>query len=259
MCAIIKKIPFWRYYDMTPQIVRFNIQLTKACNQRCISCSSYEIERSGEIGTDLFKKAIKEAASLFPLKNIAFTGGEPTLYRDFTELAGYAKKFSPNVSVTTNGAYCVSDEQIQRLLDSGCNRFSFSYHGIGAHDEFTRTNGAEKRLRHAVEYIARKRSQMPDLFLKIGTLFDGTNIDGVEKVVNYANGLNIPVYIEILDTNLPVFNASKMAKEKNTCTSIQLSESIKKFSDWIKSGKNILLDEFSLKFIEKWFTPPGGG
>ena len=95
------------------EIVRLNIQLTK-----------------------------KEACTLYSIKNIAFTGGEPTLHKDILELADYARKYSPKVSVTTNGYYCSTKERTNALVDAGVNRFSFSYHGVGKQDEFCGVQGS---------------------------------------------------------------------------------------------------------------------
>lgn len=163
---------------MLDNIVRLNIQLTKKCNQRCISCNSYEMDCSDELPLNGFKKAISEAAALFPIKNIAFTGGEPTLYPNLLEISSYASQFSDNVSITTNGYYCTSKEKVKELIKAGINRFSFSYHGIGIHDKFTRVDGCEKRLRQAIDWLIEERCIHKNLYVKIGTLFTGENWGG---------------------------------------------------------------------------------
>lgn len=153
------------------EIVRLNIQLTKRCNQRCKSCNSYQIDDTvSELSIEEIEKFINEACSIFPIKNIAFTGGEPTLYKDILSVAKIASKKSPFVSITTNGIYCTSKERVNELLDSGINRFSFSYHGIGIHDEFCGVNGSEERIRRAIDWLVKERERGKDVYIKIGSL-----------------------------------------------------------------------------------------
>ncbi len=193
-----------------PNIVRLNIQLTKKCNQRCKSYNSYKLKTDDEISLDDFKSVINQVTNLFDIKNIAFTGGEPTTYPHILEIARHAKSKSKNVSITTNGFYFTSKSRVKDLIDSGINRFSFSYHGVGIHDEFTGTSGAEKRLRQAVDWVLSYKDDYP-IYVKVGTLFTGDNINEVEKVLNYAQSKNVDLYIEIFDDQIPVFKNSHLS------------------------------------------------
>ena len=87
-------------------LVRLNIQLTKKCNQRCRSCNSYLMKTDYEMSTSDVTKAIKEISNHFAIKNIAFTGGEPTLRKDILQIAETAKKLgipAQNIFITHNG------------------------------------------------------------------------------------------------------------------------------------------------------------
>ena len=246
------------------EIVRLNIQLTKKCNQRCKSCNSYELDCSDEMSTDEIKRAIKEACTLYSIKNIAFTGGEPTLHKDILELADYARKYSPKVSVTTNGYYCSTKERTNALVDAGVNRFSFSYHGVGKQDEFCGVQGSEMRIRRAIDWLLKRKEQSPELYIKVGTLFDGRNIDDIEKVMMFTEEKALDLYIELLDIELPFLQKAKnisyiydTEKEKKI-----LENAISKISKWKKEGKRLLLDDTGIRFIERYFEQKlseGGG
>ena len=134
-------------------MVRLNIQLTKKCNQRCKSCNSYTFSTEDEMSTDVIITAIKDICQHFSINNVAFTGGEPTVHKDILKIAETAKKYSPNVSITSNGFYCTKKERVRELIHSGINRFSFSYHGVGMQDTFTGVQGSEARIRKAIEWV----------------------------------------------------------------------------------------------------------
>lgn len=156
------------------KISRLNIQLTKKCNQRCQSCNSYEIkELADELSVSEIETSINAICKKFPINNIAFTGGEPTLYTNILEIARIAKRYSPNVSITTNGYYCTTRERVAELLESGINRFSFSYHGIGTQDQFSGCIGSEARIRKAINWLIDEREKDKNIYIKIGSLFGG--------------------------------------------------------------------------------------
>lgn len=143
---------------MVPEIVRLNIQLTKKCNQRCRSCNSYELDCLDELRLDEFKRVIREATEIFTIRNIAFTGGEPTLFPGFCEITSFARQYSPFVSVTTR-YYCSTKQRTQEFVRGRVNRFSFSHHGVGTHDEFTRIKGCEERLVKAIDWLNEEKEK----------------------------------------------------------------------------------------------------
>ena len=234
-------------------IVRLNIQLTKKCNQRCKSCNSYKMDSTNELSADEIKRIIKEVCSLYDIKNIAFTGGEPTIHKDILDVAKYAKKYSPNVSITTNGYYFKSEEKALELIDAGINRYSFSYHGIGVQDSFSRINGAEERIRKAIQWLTSMRKEK-DIYLKVGMLFNGSNISEVEKMLDYVEDNDMDLYIEIVDYFSPIFAKSESAIEtENAIKKDELCNAIEKIRGWIRNGRRINIDERALDFIYRYY------
>jgi radical SAM protein with 4Fe4S-binding SPASM domain len=79
-----------------------NLELTYRCNLNCIHCYVVDKKTDKELSTieviNILDKIV-EAGCLW----IRFTGGEPLLREDFTEIYGYAKKKGMIVTVLTNG------------------------------------------------------------------------------------------------------------------------------------------------------------
>lgn len=52
---------------MLPEIsvVRLNVQLTKKCNQRCVSCNSYELPSDDELSLDEFESSSSRVSIAF--------------------------------------------------------------------------------------------------------------------------------------------------------------------------------------------------
>ena len=78
----------------------FDLKVGFTCNNNCIHCVIAEKKETKDLSTQEIKKIIDTV----PVETIiGFTGGEPTIRRDFIELATYAKDKGHNVALQTNG------------------------------------------------------------------------------------------------------------------------------------------------------------
>lgn len=161
------------------KICRLNIQLTKSCNQRCRMCNSYKLDNKNEMKKNEVFKVIEQVCNMYDIKNIACTGGEPTLRKDILEIIKYAKLFSQRVSLTTNGSYIKSEKDLDALIDNGINNFTFSYHGIGTHSEFTGIKDSEHNIRQALDMVS-KVSAKKQVEVKIGMLLTNQTINQMD-------------------------------------------------------------------------------
>ncbi len=88
-----------------PLLTRFDIELTERCNNRCIHCCINLAEDDEaarrESSTVQLKSILADAAELGALM-VRFTGGEPLLRDDFTELYLFARKLGLKVTIFTN-------------------------------------------------------------------------------------------------------------------------------------------------------------
>lgn len=106
------------------------------CNCKCLMCSTgLQIERSinsnDYCAFKPFKEVIKDIdkAKKMKAKGFAFSGGEPTLRKDLSELVAYAKSAGfPHIEVQSNGRMYFYKEYCQKLIDAGVNNFVISFH-----------------------------------------------------------------------------------------------------------------------------------
>ncbi|WFN33519.1 radical SAM protein [Methanogenium sp. S4BF] len=93
--------------DKIPLLGRLDMELTERCNNNCIHCCINLPEddkdaRRRELSTDEIKGILTEAAVLGAM-SVRFTGGEPLIRDDFTELYLFARKLGMKVMLFTNG------------------------------------------------------------------------------------------------------------------------------------------------------------
>lgn len=80
--------------------VNFYIR-TKYCNSKCKFCTY--ADDASKYNEEKYIKVLNEVASKIPIRKIAISGGEPTLYWDnFKNIATIAKKISPESELSMN-------------------------------------------------------------------------------------------------------------------------------------------------------------
>ncbi|MBR9676977.1 radical SAM protein [Candidatus Woesearchaeota archaeon] len=125
------------------------------CNQNCLFCSVEYQKRKMQRSTFDIKKDVLEAKKE-GIKNIGFSGGEPTLRKDIFELSRFAKKEGFKlIRLQTNGILLAYDNYCNKLVDSGINYFKISIHSHipEIHDYLTQTKGSFKQTNKAIQNL----------------------------------------------------------------------------------------------------------
>src|SRR5271157_3938356 len=103
--------PLWQ--NRSPLLSSLDLELTERCNNDCIHCCINLPEddvraRSRELSTSGIIAILKEAAALGAL-SVCFTGGEPLLRDDFTDLYLSARRLGLKVMLLTNARLITPD------------------------------------------------------------------------------------------------------------------------------------------------------
>ncbi|MCX8177394.1 MAG: radical SAM protein [Candidatus Bathyarchaeota archaeon] len=164
--------------------------LTYKCNLRCKHC--YEnAGNSGkfELSTGEAKQAIDILADIahVGLPALSFSGGEPLARKDLFELAAYAKKKIPYISVASNGTLITRDNA-KKLKDAGVDYVEISIDGASSqtHDEFRGIVGAFEK---AIEGV--KNCVEEGIDTCIATVLHRDNLKETEKILQLAKDLNV--------------------------------------------------------------------
>jgi len=151
----------WR--DKRPLLGQLDIELTERCNNACLHCLINRPEndvaaRSRETDTAFVKDLLRQAAGLGCLM-VRFTGGEPLLREDFTELYLCARRLGMRVILFTN-ARLITDELADLLARVPPGRWvEVSVYGMKAesYDASAGAKGSYAEFRRGVDrLLARK-------------------------------------------------------------------------------------------------------
>jgi molybdenum cofactor biosynthesis enzyme MoaA len=128
----LKEIGFYTLEDSRAKNVsirtplwRCELLLTTRCNFKCPYCRGVKPEFRGDLSYGEAAQIVKLWAN-HGLKNIRFSGGEPTLWPRLADLVKYARDCGiERVAISTNGS--ASFSKYVELLEAGVNDFSISF------------------------------------------------------------------------------------------------------------------------------------
>ncbi len=165
--------------DKKPVVV-WNI--TKRCNLSCRHCYSASTNQDypGELSTEEGKKLIEDLAK-FGSPVILFSGGEPLLRSDLSDLARLAADLGMRAVISTNGT------MLSKKIVAQFKKVGLSYVGISL-DGMPRTNDQFRGVKGAFAAAWRGLRSCQDAGIKVGLRF----------TINRRNFRDIPKIFEFL-------------------------------------------------------------
>ena len=122
-------------------VTRVELELTEACNQRCLFCYNSCQPATCDHPETLFESLAE--AGVFEL---ILTGGEPSLHPRFFDVLRYATTLFPRVMVQSNGVNFADPVFFAQLSSYPIFCLNFSLHGPEAiHDKITGTSGGFRK------------------------------------------------------------------------------------------------------------------
>ena len=169
--------------DWLPHVVAWN--LTRRCNLECAHCyisAGPEETAADELTTGECFRIAAEILEVNPAPMFIFSGGEPMLRQDLTELAAYAASRGATVVVGTNGTL-LTDRAVAALKAAGVSGIAVSVDSLDPqhHDNFRHGQGAFEATAAA---LSRLRAQRLDFIVQ--TTVHRGNRQELERLVEWA-------------------------------------------------------------------------
>ena len=133
-----------KYHKPPFKLREFKIELTHRCNLNCLHCSSdASSSNTLEMGKIDCMRILNEAITM-GVNQIAFSGGEPLLWRGLEEAIVIANDAGLKISVYTSGNVENFSDKLKRLSEFGLKKCVFSIFGKSAslHESVTRVSGS---------------------------------------------------------------------------------------------------------------------
>lgn len=161
---------------------RCELILTNACNFNCLYCRGLVKGLRNAMPLEQAKYII-ELWSNDGLKNIRFTGGEPTLYKGLSDLIKYAKKSGiKRIALSTNGS--ADFDYYKYLYECGVNDFSISLDACCASTGDKMSGGIDGSWDKVTSNII-KISELT--YVTVGIVIDENNLSECLRTIKLAS------------------------------------------------------------------------
>ncbi|MFI5360696.1 MAG: radical SAM protein [Elusimicrobiota bacterium] len=150
-----------------------------SCNSNCVFCHSLPLRRYPDLSTEELERRI-ESARRAGADAIIFSGGEPTLRRDFVSLVRFSRSRGLKTGLITNGRRFVYPSFGEELSALGLVFAYVSFHSARAatHDSTTRTRSFPQTL------AALRNLSKLKLELVVNTIVTSRNVSDLPAVVD---------------------------------------------------------------------------
>lgn len=173
----------------TSPMWRCEMLLTPRCNFKCPYCrgpSSISEDCSKDISfekaSECLKYWIKDG-----LRNIRFSGGEPTLYKRLPELVKLCKEGGvKRIAVSSNGS--ASMKLYEELVEAGVNDFSISLDSCCASFGNSMTGVEGNKWEKVVDNIPRIAKLT---YVTVGVVLTEDNVHQTKDIIEFAHGLGV--------------------------------------------------------------------
>lgn len=178
-----------RTASATSIMQRCEILVTGKCNFNCPYC------RGIRYGHGYLTEHVPLQTILKPIrvwtyegvKNIRFSGGEPTLYPDLVHLATVAKVYGvERVAISTNGS--ASQDAYAKLIDAGVDDFSVSLDACCAMDAVAMNGSTDftfDKLCENIRFLAER------VYTTVGVVVTADTISALPKTIALADSLGV--------------------------------------------------------------------
>lgn len=163
--------------------------LTYSCNLKCKHCYENAGHYRPELTMDQAFVTIEDLSKIanVGLPALSFSGGEPLTRRDFFEVAAYAKKKIPYISLATNGTLLTTDN-VKNLKDVGIDYIEISLDGATkeVHENFRRVAGCFEKTINGIHNCVEE-----NLDVCIAVTAQKENLNEISKIIKMAQELGV--------------------------------------------------------------------
>lgn len=208
------------------KLKEIKIEVTHDCMLHCIHCSSMANEITGRsINWESCQKIIDEAFVL-GVRNIAFSGGEPLLWKHIHLAVARAASLGIDVYVYTSGNVLNAEKLLNKLYGVGLSKVMFSIFGANAmhHEKITKYSGSYSKTIGIAAYCASIGLKTEFHFVPLTS-----NLGELREIANIGRNIGITriSVLRLVPQGRGAVNNEELSHDQN----IELRKTIKELRD----------------------------
>lgn len=167
---------------------RMDLAVTYRCNNDCHHCYNARPRSYPELSTEKWKCIIDDLWNI-GIPHVVFTGGEPTLREDLTNLIKYASQTGLVTGLNTNGRILQNKEYVDKLVNAGLDHIQIT---IESHDLETHNKMVQAKDAWHQTISGLQNSLDSPLFVMTNTTMLRDNYTGLEETLIFLAKQGVP-------------------------------------------------------------------
>ncbi len=165
---------------------RMDIALTYKCQNECIHCYN-EDRKLEELKTEQWNTAIDKMWEI-GIPHIVFTGGEPTLRKDLSELIAKSEKNGQITGLITNGRQLSRPGYLKELVKVGLDHVQITVesHEPETHDKIVKDEGAWKETIEGLKIAIKE-----DVYVSTNTTIMQDNYSEILDTIKFLHEMGV--------------------------------------------------------------------
>lgn len=165
---------------------RVHLEISCACNERCVHCYFPDTYREGTMSRDLFLRILAQCLTNNVL-SITISGGEPLLNSDVLFFIRECAKNNFSINLLSN-LILMTDEMLEMFTQTPLLSIQTSLYSMipEIHDSITQVKGSFHKTKSAIERLHKNNIPM-----QINCPIMKQNKDSYKSVLDWAKSLNI--------------------------------------------------------------------
>lgn len=176
-----------KYFSENPKLLKFQIEITNKCNERCIHCYIPHKDKLHDIEEETFYNTLQQLKNM-GIVSLGISGGEAMLHPHFSEFIIAASELNVNMTILTN-LTCLTKEHISlfknRRITIAASLYSLNEKN---HDEITQLKGSCRKTIKAIEELV--KNNIP---VQISCPLMKSNKNDFIELIHWAREKNIMV------------------------------------------------------------------
>ncbi len=226
--------------------------LTDNCNLRCISCTCWHENTTGELSEDEWRSVVDQLAQLGFIK-INFTGGEALIRRDAARIIAHAREAGiSDLHLNSNGLL-LDEDRIDEVIAAGVRSFNVSIDGPDAatHDAIRGRQGAYDDTIEAIRALVERRPRQ-ELAIRLNFTVMRDNCDRLADMAHLAQELDVDLYLNLATDTTFMFRDATIS-ELTAVDEATLRSSLKAIQRVRRTNPARLPSELDLSYIPGHF------
>jgi radical SAM protein with 4Fe4S-binding SPASM domain len=177
-----------------PWLADLQVELTAACNERCLHCyQPLALREKGHADPALVRRVIDEFAAMGGL-SFSFSGGECLLHPDFADLLHYARSRDLSVAILSN-LTALDDRLLTAIRDARIAQIQVSVYSLRGeeHDHITRAPGSLRRTLDAINRLV-----AADVPVQVSCPVMRTNHRSYKDVLSWARERSMKAHTDFI-------------------------------------------------------------